>query len=358
MAKHHLSQVAALALLFTGTVAQAADQWTEINLTLADRHITPRYEALASAGSALEQRLHALCADPNAQTFQGAREGFHHTMDAWQGIQHIRFGPVEFFLRHHRYQLWPDKHSTGEKQLRKLLAAEDNETLKRENFPSTSVAVQGLSALERLLFAKSAEPSTFGSQEQANYRCRLAETIAVNVAEMGRGIVSEWRGDYRNEILTAETGNDYFEASEEVSSKLLNNLHTELQAIVDQKLLRPMDNGAAEAKPRRAESWRSRRSLRNIALNLEAAREMYQVGFAPLLANNPALAKQIDAAFATSITHAKESKFSLYDSAADPNRREALERLLEETRELKRLVGTELPQALNLPLGFNSLDGD
>jgi hypothetical protein len=85
---------------------------------------------------------------------------------------------------------------------------------------------------------------------------------------------------------------------------------------------------------------------------------MYEVGFAPLLVDTPALAKKIDTAFDTSITLAKENQYSLYDSAADPKRRVALEQLLEEIRELKRLVGTELPQALDLPLGFNSLDGD
>jgi predicted lipoprotein len=85
---------------------------------------------------------------------------------------------------------------------------------------------------------------------------------------------------------------------------------------------------------------------------------MYRVGFAPLLRGEPELAQRIDTAFDASIRLTRESKHSLYDSAAETQRRVALERLLEQSRELKRLVGTELPQALDLPLGFNSLDGD
>ena len=231
--------LSALALLCACTASWGADRWTDINLAITDRHILPRYQQLAVAGSALEQQVHALCQEPNADTLNGAREGFHQAMDAWQGIQHIRFGPVELFLRHSRYELWPDKHSTGDKQIRKLLAAEDTVLLKADNFRHASVAIQGLSALERLLFAQSAEPQAFGHPGEPSYRCRLAEAIGVNVAEMGRGLVSDWREGYRNEILTAEAGNDSFEASQEVSAKLLNNLHTQLQAIVDQKLLRP-----------------------------------------------------------------------------------------------------------------------
>ncbi len=348
----------ALALLCACTASWGAEPWADTNLAITDRHILPRYQLLAEAGSALEQKVHALCQEPNERTLNGAREGFHQAMDAWQGIQHIRFGPVELFLRHSRYELWPDKHSTGDKQMRKLLAVEDEAALKADNFRHTSVAVQGLSALERLLFTRTAEPKAFGLSGEPSYRCHLAEAIGGNVAEMGQDLVNDWRENYRNEILTAETGNDSFEASQEVSAKLLNNLHTQLQAIVDQKLLRPMAEDAASAKPRRAESWRSRRSLRNIALNLEATREMYRVGFAPLLRDEPELAKRIDTAFGASIRLARESKHALYDSAAELQRRVALERLLEQTRELKRLVGNELPQALDLPLGFNSLDGD
>ena len=54
-------------------------------------------------------------------------------------------------------------------------------------------------------------------------------------------------------IATAAEGNDYFESDREVSARLLNDLHTQLQVIVDLKLLRPLGEGMDSARPRRAD---------------------------------------------------------------------------------------------------------
>lgn len=338
--------------------AFAADKWTHLNLTLADEHITPRYTLLAERSERLAQELGTLCSRPDAARLAAAQRHFHATMDAWQGIAHIRFGPVEMFLRHHRMQLWPDKHGTGAKQLRRLLLEKDPQTLHADNFRHLSVAVQGLGALERLLFGNGAQAEAFRAGEQASYRCRLAEAIGHNIAGISHELAGEWRTRYRETLLGAEQGNDEFDSSKEVSAKLLNNLFTALQVVVDQKLLRPMGDSAELAKPRRAESWRSRRSLQNIAANLAAAEEMYRIGFAPLLSDAPQQHRAISRAFAEALRLARAAKQPLYESVADPQRRSEAEALLQASSTLKRLIGTELPRAIGLPLGFNALDGD
>lgn len=351
----HLVTAAALTLV---TPAMAEQPWERVNLSLATEHIAPRYAQLADSSSELQQRLHSLCEHRDATRLNAARESFHTTMSAWQGIQHIRFGPVELFLRHHRMQHWPDKHGTGPKQLRRMLLTRNREELKPDNFRHLSVAVQGLNTLERLLFEPDTEITAFRTGDQASYHCRLAAAIGQNIALMGKGLSEAWHGDYLQTVKTAATGNDYFSNAKELSGKLLNNLYTELQAVVDQKLLRPMGESAQQARPRRAESWRSRRSLQNIEANLTAAEEMYRIGFAPLLADNSELAGRIDSTFARAVALCRKNEESLYDSAADPELRPALQRLLSAVSELKRLIGGELPSAIDLPLGFNALDGD
>lgn len=97
---------------------------------------------------------------------------------------------------------------------------------------------------------------------------------------------------------------------------------------------------------------------RHIALNLAACHEMYRIGFAPLLIHAPQLDGKIETAFAHAIELAHGSEHTLYDSVGDPERRAALDRLLGQADELRRLVGGELPRAIDLPIGFNSLDGD
>lgn len=331
----------------------------DANQAVVDQHIVPRYRQLAAATEELVGQADALCRAPDAAQLARLRDSYGKASDAWQGIQHLRFGPVELLLRYHRYQLWPDKRNTGAKQLGQLLAAQDPALLTPERFARSSVAVQGFSALERLLFDNDAQPVAF-----TGYRCQLTRAVARNLADMSAEIVADWTaGDspYRSVLLRAGPGNAYFESDREVSSRLLNNLDTQLQVIIEQKLLRPLGNDIGEARVRRAEAWRSRRSLHNVAVNLQALQQLYRTGYAPLLrasADGVRLDRQLRDAFATALVAAKGVDAPLVEIAKDPTRRPALQGLLTRCRQLKQLVSGPLPQALDVPLGFNSLDGD
>ena len=352
-----------LTLLLLPALVSAAPTLQQANLTVVDDHLVPRYQTLMQASDALHQETRRFCTAPDAAGLEVIQQDFRDTMDAWMGIQHIRFGPAELFLRHHRFQYWPDKHNTGSKQLRKLLASEDMAVLSEDRFRETSVAVQGLSTLERLLFTDKPVNELFGSTDAPSYRCLLVEAISANLAMMASGMVTDWtRGDapYREVIADAEQGNDYYETSKEVTARLLNNFHTQLQVIVDQKLLRPLSTTAEKAKPRRAEAWRSHRSLDNIITNLEALQELYLTGFAPMLQDpqQRELDQQIRNGFKEALAAARAIDQPLYTIAADAQHRPQLQQLIDSNRQLKRIVGTQLPGALGLTLGFNSLDGD
>lgn len=331
---------------------RAAPTLAELNQRVVDDHLIPRYQQLATASAALADSAKALCTRPDEEHIAAARQAYQGAMDAWQGISHLRFGPVELLLRYHRFQLWPDKRNTGGRQLGQMLAGADPTVLEAERFAQASVAVQGFSALERLWF---------GSEPVDGYRCALSRAIADNLATMSGEIVGEWTGGqapYRQQMLQPGGSDAAFESHLAVSSQLLNNLDTQLQAILEQKLGRPLDAG--RLRPKRGESWRSGRSLRNIALNLAALRELYLTGFAPLLADDPAkksLDRRVRAAFAAAETAAAIER-PLAELAGDPAGRAALDGLQSRMRVLKGLVGGELPQALDIPLGFNSLDGD
>jgi hypothetical protein len=363
VSKNLLTHLMLTALLLASCGALAGGNLQQLNLTLVDRHLLPRYQQLADAAMALQRQADTFCRAPDERGLAALHTRFHQTMDAWMGIQHIRFGTVTLFLRYNRFEMWPDKHNTGSKQLRRMLAAQDLGELAPDRFPYGSVAVQGLSALERLLFNDKPLPEAFGSADRPSYRCRLVQAIGANLARMSEGILADWsEGEtpYREVIRSAEQGNDYFESSDEVATDFLNNLYTQLQAIVDQKLRRPLGDSAARAAPQRAESWRSRRSLRNIEINLEALQDMYLSGFQPMLADKQAagLDRRIVAAFEAARAAARAIDRPLYEIAADETQRPALDRLLARCSDLKRLIGDPLPKALGIPLGFNSLDGD
>lgn len=345
-----------VALLLPAVNAAAGSAWLAVNQAIVDEHLLPRYQRLVESSARLSEKAVLFCKTQDEAHLGALRAAYHQAMDDWMGVQHMRFGPVEMYLRYNRYQMWPDKHNTGPKQLRRLLSEENRDVLAADRFAHTSVAVQGFSTLERLLFPGQRVIGDFGTPDKPAYRCDLLVAIGDNLAQMSAGIVRDWLpGDvsFRAQILGAESGNDYFESSQEVSSLLLNNLHTQLQSIVDQKLLRPLER----YQLRRAESWRSQRSLRNILINLESTQELYSVGFAPVLKDQN-LDREIRDAFQTAIQSAEAIRLPLIKIDQGSKDHEKVKLLLEHTRRLKRLVAAKLPSALGLSLGFNSLDGD
>lgn len=338
--------------------------WLKANMAIVNEHVLPRYQQLADANAALAKQSEALCDAPSQASLDQARQAFHDSMDAWVGVQHLRFGPVELFNRYHRFQLWPDKHNTGNKQLRKLLTEQKTELLEAERFANSSVAVQGLSAMERLLYGKNTAVTSFAEADQASYLCQLNLAIARNLAKQSADILKDWQvSPPPFQFMVRDTeemldGSDvHLGERQDVTNGFFKNLSTQLQSVIDQKLLRPMGENSDRAKPRYLESWRSQRSLRNISLNILAMESLYDIGFAPML-DDPDLHLQIKQAFRKSSQASTAIAPPLYANLKKAPARPTQEYLLTSLRELQGLITGPLAQALDIPLGFNSLDGD
>jgi len=349
-----------LVALLLSTAAIAETDAAATNLRVADRHIIPAYTALAESIGELDRSAAAFCENPDAEGLAKLREGFHLSMDAWRAIQHIRFGPVEFLLRYNRFELWPDKRGSVTKHLARLLASADPAALEPERFAAGSVAVQGFGALERLLFGEGVGPESFGPDAAGAYRCAAARAITSNLSEMSRGLVRDWiePGEgHRRYFATATEGNAFYGSDREVASRLLNNLNTRLEVVADQKLGLPLGETIEKARGSRAKSWRSARSLRNIRMNLTGLHSLYREGFAPRLADLE-LDRAIETAFQDALQALDAIRGPLYDAVAVPERWGQVDRLRAATGVVKGLVSGALAQALDLSLGFNSLDGD
>ncbi|MEE4379876.1 MAG: imelysin family protein [Candidatus Competibacteraceae bacterium] len=333
---------------------------TETLLRTADHYIIPAYQLLAESTGQLQDQAQAFCETPSDQTLQSLRAAFNDAMDDWQSIQHIRFGPVEFLLRGPRFQLWPDKRGSVGKHLARLLESADPAALEPRRFARGSVAVQGFSALERLLFSQQTSIKQFDTSDAGRFRCAVLVTIAHNLAHMAGGIVSDWNNNvdaFRQVFASAATGNAYYENSREPLSNLLNNLHTQLQFIVEQKLDRPLGSSVARANGRRAESWRSSRSLRNIQLNLQSLQSLYQVTFVGGI-TDPELTSRIADSFDQASQRLTQIPTPLHEAVTKPEARQTVMDLRTQISQLQGLFAGPVPQALDLSLGFNSLDGD
>lgn len=356
---HSLAAACALSLSLSLAGPAAADEaMARLAVALAEDHALPRYAALADSGKTLAATLAGLCAGDH--DLEAARAAYHRAMDDWMAVQHLRFGPADYLTRHSRLAFWPDKTNALSKQLARALSEERADLLQPDALAKASVALQGLPALERLLFDSEAPT-------EAAYGCALARAIGANVARMAAGVLRDWRdgeGAYAKRIADADESDDLFTDSREVVGLFFGSLHEALLATDELRLGRPLGEAGSRPRPRRAESWRSGRSLRNISAVLGSLESMVDggggEGFASLLRDRgrEALAARLLAAFARARAEADAIEPPLSEAVTDPAQAPKAMALREAVRGLHGLLASEVAPALDLWIGFNALDGD
>ena len=317
---------------------------------IATQHILPVYQQLVEQTTQLNHAAQSYCAQPGGASMETLRSEYSDAFLAWQGAQHLRLGPVQYLSREHRFAMWPDKRGKVRKHLARLKQDPD---LQSEAFDisSKSVAVQGFSALERLLF---------GNSPPDQQDCRIATAITGNLQDMGTNLLNDWSGGeepFVDFFKQPSDLNPIFESDEELASRLLNSLYTELEVIVTQKLARPLGDSRAKARGKRAESWRSGNALAAISANLNASEALYQQAFAAKLAGT-ALGVTIDQHFRQARQTLDSIQKPLAQAVSDATERSKVEQLQREVSMLKGLVGRDMAAKLGLSLGFNALDGD
>ena len=341
------------ALLLTTSAARADETMSALARWLAEDYALPRYAALAEQGQDLATALTDLCSGRSDKA--AVQQAYHRAMDAWMAIQHLRFGPVDYLDRHSRLYFWPDKTNALGKQLPRALNERSPHLLEPTALAKASVALQGLPALERLLFSDKAPV-------EETYGCAFAQAIGANVAGIAAGVLHDWRDGesaYARRIIEADANDLLFSDSKEVAGLFFAGLHEALRATDELRLGRPLGEAGSRPRPRRAESWRSGRSLRNITVILESLASMTE-GFASLLRarNQGALADRLSTDFAQAIDKARAIQPPLSEAVVDPIEKPKTEALRDSIRALHVLLATEVSPALDLWTGFNSLDGD
>ena len=372
MVRHGLRSLTVVLMLALPAMSAAAehDDATMRRLIEATvtHHIVPRYARLAEATAALDGAAAAFCTVHDGAGLERVRAAYINASDAWQGIQHIRFGPAELFMRTTRLSFWPDPRNVAGRQLEELLAAGDRAALTPAAIARASVAVQGFPALERLLFDGDAD-GILTPGDAAAFRCDLLRAIALNVATMAAEMQRDWiggKGAWAKILVRADGSyGSRYQAPKEVVTDLLKALHLAVELVADHKLARPLGASAGAARPRLAEAWRSQRSLAHVRSNLAAAAALYEgkggwglSAFVREAARDAVLDDLLRRAFAQTQASAEAIGKPLEVAVADPAARPAVEQLQREARALKALIAQRLAPALGTPVGFNALDGD
>ena len=325
--------------------AQAGPDPLAINTAIIDEVIVPAYRRLADATSAHAKEWQQAC-DGKVNVDQ-LKASYHDVADAWAESFHWNSGPITFLLRRDRFYHWPERRNSISKSLRKLLGTEAPEKLKLENFSHVSVAAQGLPAMERMLFE-------YTDTLSKPWNCKVAETIAANMAEMANATDKEWRGELAPMLARGEEHPIHFADPKDTLNKLFTELLTGYAIIKDQKILPVMGSSAKKAKPALVEARRSNRFAKNLNINLHT-----------LFVADAIMAQYIPADEAKNLAHQRkaiqEQVKDLPDfgkAVYDEKGRTEYKAFTTALSALRKDMVDAYTKHLGIVVGFNSLDGD
>ena len=342
--------------LCRATVKLPADAFAEVNRDIALNHIATGYNKFASATERMNSIISSFV--DNEADIVSLRVVFEDLMDAWMAIQHLRFGPAQVQARAYRIQFWPDTRNRVGRQLGSVLARERTDLVSDPTaMTNSSVALQGLPALERLLYEIELTPGSYASQ--------LAKAIANNLQTIGTSLATDWApgGGWSEGLYLPKQHSKSFPTAAHATSALLLAITTQLEFIVNKKINLPLGGQTGNHRLRLAESWRSGRSLRNIRLNISTLINLYEQGegrFRRLIEStgNDAIAKSVSSALQSGLRTIELLPDNFGSSISDIEFQVKLKLVGNDLARAQVATSRDVAPALGIILGFNSLDGD
>jgi len=323
--------------------------------------IRPGYAAFAAATGSLDDKVAALCKQPSADALQAAKDSFAGAVDAWSKVEIFRFGPIMQDRRYERLFFWPDPKSLGLRQVEDALAKKDEDVTDPAKLAAKSVALQGLPALEYLLYGDGADGlATSGGA--AAFRCRFASSAATNVDCIAKNVVEGWSAGspYEKAFLEPAPENAIYHTPKEVTLELFKSFASGIELVRDEKLGKPLGATSAEAKPKLAAFWRSDLAFANMIGNLGGVSLLFSKGgFAGVVdADSSGVSDSIlfDLNHAIEVLRGMTKPFA--GVASDEELRAKLEAVRVELKSAGQTAGDIIARSAGLTFGFNAMDGD
>jgi len=236
-------------LLMAGTVALAAgggDAQTAprsfdhagLAKQALELHIRPLYADLVSTADRLRLALEAACRHRDGKSSDAARTAYRDLLLAWSRTEHLRFGPVVDANRFERVVYWPDRQRIGERQVAQILSKADPAALAVEELVKKSVAVQGVGAIEIVLYGKDGS-ALLSDTPQARFACAYATVIASNVWHIAKEIAGGWADGGRFAVFWLSPGeqNPAYKTGTDTTIELLKAFRAGIYNPRDLKLL-------------------------------------------------------------------------------------------------------------------------
>ena len=340
-------------------IATEAD-YARVVKQAVDGYIVPAFATLQFATGELVPALAGFCASPSDAQRDGVRTAFAATVLAWSGVDFLRFGPMLEKSRIDRFSYFPDVHGTGARQLRRFLASKDAALLEPGALAGQSAAVQGLPALESLLY--SGDDALLHAAAPEPFRCDLAARVADNMNVIAGDVLAGWTGDGSWASLIEHPGpdNPVYLTHAEAMTEIVKAILTGLESARDHRLLAALGATPAESKASRAPFNLSGEAIPAMQATGGALERFTETsGILTLLP--PAQASygnsigfefgNLDRAFA-------KAGPELATALAEPPRRSALAYAAIVLQSLRDLFQKQVAVWAGLTPGFNAMDGD
>jgi predicted lipoprotein len=342
---------------WTGSALAAASATAVVNGAI-DGFIRPGYHALREVTSGLSQAGKALCDTPSQAALDAVRKSFGDTVDAWSRIEIIRFGPVTEENRLERMLYWPDRKGIGLKQVQAAIAAKDPTAADAGQLAGKSVAMQGLGALEFVLFGTGSEALATDDA----YRCSYGAAISGNLQTIAADLEAAWAapGGFAKTWANPSGDNPLYRDATEAVTELMGVFVTGTELVRDVRLGGFLGKEAKGDKPRQALFWRSGKTVDALAGNLAGMKALLEASklAEALPAEQSWMGGEALFEFSNAANAASAAEGPVADVLADPDKRAKLAYFGLVTSSLSNIFGTQMSGALGLTAGFSSLDGD
>jgi predicted lipoprotein len=323
-----------------------------------DEVIRPGYRNMQQSAARLTTAMKDLCDEGTQQTLDKAKSAFDDTIRYWSVIEIVQTGPVIQDNLFEHILFYPDRKGVGLKQVQALIAKADPKDASVDAIAGKSVALQGLTALEYVLYGNGSDDLV---KQKGGFRCLYGQAVAGNIQREAGEVVAAWEKPDGVQASWKHPGpqSDDFMDNKEAVTALLGILVHGAENVRDQRLEQFYKGKDTPARPRMAIYWRSKNTWKSMAANLEGIRTLWQkAGMAELLPpEKKAVADSIDAKLKTIIDSVSKLNPDIEVAVSDAEKAK-LDTLLTESRDLITTISDQYGAAIGLSAGFSFSDGD
>lgn len=329
-----------------------------------NQHIRPRYKYLRDRAADLAEELNQFCRAPTNETLKRVRKKFNETALSFAAIEHIRFGPIAENYRMERLVYWPDRKGRGARAIRQLLQKKDPNDLGEDRFVKKSIALQGLTALEYVLYGQVHE-QLLSLTTDGQFSCAYAQRIGQNILKILQRVYKSWGPTSLNvqQMLNPDQNNQRYRSHKEVIQEFYQSITGGMKVVVEGRMGGLLGRDGKSSKPKRALFWRSGLSLGIMQKNIEAIDHLIVVsGFENLLSREPVdlrnHTRKIYKDIYQSFERFKGANVTMNDVLSQPDERERFVKIKSDLGHLTAGFARHLAIAADIPMGFNASDGD